>query len=110
MQIRTKGGSRETLVNELTVIPCGVPSGDKTVVIVTPVGKLLHARRNCSRSNEYGCIVPSCLRRLLQLHDLYLIGLHHAIGHRVYALGNECNQLFTTLNNEEMVSWQHVHR
>jgi len=37
------GGDRETLVNELTVIPKGNPFSPITVVIVTPVGKREHA-------------------------------------------------------------------
>jgi hypothetical protein len=48
MQMSTRGGSSETLANELIVMPYGWPSVPIKVVIVTPVGKQLQTRRKLS--------------------------------------------------------------
>lgn len=45
MQTRIIGGSSDTDVNELTVMPCGRPSNRHRVTIVTPVGNTAHAWR-----------------------------------------------------------------
>src|SRR3954471_23903715 len=42
----TKGGSSDTEVNELAVIPCNLPSRSRVVMIVTPVAKEPSALRN----------------------------------------------------------------
>src|SRR6202012_4198353 len=41
----TSGGSSETELNELTVMPCSVPSGPRAVMMATPVGKVPSALR-----------------------------------------------------------------
>jgi hypothetical protein len=46
METLTMGGSRDTLVNELAVMPWGVPSGVTAVTMVMPVANFAHARRN----------------------------------------------------------------
>src|ERR1700744_5747976 len=41
----TSGGSSDTELNELTVMPCSVPSELRAVMIATPVGKVPRALR-----------------------------------------------------------------
>src|SRR5438093_13714940 len=47
-QTKTRTGSNETDVNELTVSPQGCPSGSDVVTTVMPVAKLPITRRNSS--------------------------------------------------------------
>src|SRR5229473_2888025 len=42
----TRGGSRETELNELTVTPWGVPSSPRAVTTATPVGNMPSVFRN----------------------------------------------------------------
>jgi hypothetical protein len=42
------GGVADTLVNELAVMPCGLPSGVQVVMTVTPVANFAEARRSAS--------------------------------------------------------------
>ena len=52
MQIRMRGGSIETEVNELMVRPWGVPSGARTVATATPVANKAQAFRKAAASNR----------------------------------------------------------
>jgi hypothetical protein len=46
----TMGGTSDTVLNELAVIPTGVPSCARVVITVTPVPKRPKARRKSSGS------------------------------------------------------------
>ena len=61
MQIRTSGGTAETDVKELTVIPKGVPFGPLTVAIAIPVAKRPQVLRNRSLSRT----VATAIRQIL---------------------------------------------
>ena len=50
MQIRIRGGRKDTEVKELTVSPWGDPAESHTVAIATPVANRAHASRNISWS------------------------------------------------------------
>src|SRR5690349_16047222 len=51
----TRGGSSETELNELTVMPTGRPSGARAVITVTPVTNRPRQRRKARVSTGSGC-------------------------------------------------------
>ena len=70
MQIRISGGWMETDVNELTVSPCGVPSGALTVATATPVANIEQAFRKASvlkLGAELGCALEAGLDKAITL-------------------------------------------
>src|SRR5215467_10085705 len=71
MENSTRGGSSDTELNELTVIPCSDPSLPRVAATTTPVGKAPSALRNSPHVNAIGqskcapcqlCPVPSVHR------------------------------------------------
>ncbi len=60
----------ETEVNELTVSPCGVPSGARTVATATPVANMEQAFRKASGLNggaELDCVLEAGLDKAITL-------------------------------------------
>src|ERR1700676_1277692 len=56
-QIRISGGSSDTDVNELAVMPCTQPGARSAVTTVTPVANCPRARRNSELVGVVGAIV-----------------------------------------------------
>src|SRR5580698_2586024 len=74
----TSGGSSDTELNELTVMPCSTPSEPRAVMMATPVGKVPSARRK-----SVDVKLMNLFRSLCRFRDI--VGrqqmIYHAAGH-----------------------------
>src|SRR5262245_49321857 len=59
---RTRGGSSDTELNELTVIPCRAPSGPSTVTTAMPVGNNPKILRNSADVNAISVMCSATQR------------------------------------------------